>query len=249
MCPTSRRSLPAAPSLPAALHRVLRPVHHCIHLMRVLGRYSKEQAAAVGARSWCQGKEWLLRLSATRGLEKPLLGLWELGNTRNRHCSIPQGKEIRLHSPTPETHWRKLLLGCVSCMGFNPKHTVKSKQERWQTATSPPLSALFVKDILSTALAALRKEEQCGAWEAICWYALRALEVWGTGRRRRELRDSALDKARYVPEHHCLVLAYAEMNPYPDVCWSRVSVLVLWGFFSSLSLFFVGFGGRFLLQH
>lgn len=92
------------------------------------------------------------------GLEKPLLGLWELGNTRNRHCSIPQGKEIRLHSATPETHWRKLLLGCVSFMGFNPKHTVKSKQERWQMATSPLLSALFMKVILSTALAALRKE-------------------------------------------------------------------------------------------
>lgn len=44
----------------------------------------------------------------------------------------------------PETRWRKLLLGCVSCMGFNPKHTVKSKQERWQMATSPLLSALFI---------------------------------------------------------------------------------------------------------
>lgn len=37
----------------------------------------------------------------------------------------------------PETQWTKLSLGCVFCIGFNPKCTVKSKQWDWQMATTP----------------------------------------------------------------------------------------------------------------
>lgn len=86
VCPTSCSSLPAAPFPPPALPRVLRPVHYCVH-----GAYSllhKEWAAppqvpGLGARA--RNSSYT---SAVRELQQPLLGLWELGNTRNRHCPV-----------------------------------------------------------------------------------------------------------------------------------------------------------------
>lgn len=86
VCPNSRSSLPAAPSLPAALRGVLGPERPCIHdtcagkVQRGVG------STSAASRSWCQNQEWLLWLSAARRVEKPLLRLWELGNTRNGHC-------------------------------------------------------------------------------------------------------------------------------------------------------------------
>lgn len=83
-----------------------------------------------------------------------------------------QEKEVRLRNLMLEIQWRKLLLGFISCLGFNPKHTAEDKQEQMANGDiSTPLCFAYA---LSSALAALRKQER-GAWEAICWCALHAM--------------------------------------------------------------------------
>lgn len=83
VCPTSCSSLPTAPSPPPALPRVLRPVHHCVHDADSLPH--KERAAPLQVPGLGATARNSSCTSAVRELQKPLLGLWELGNTRNRH--------------------------------------------------------------------------------------------------------------------------------------------------------------------
>lgn len=73
----------------------------------------------------------------------------------------------------PETHWAKLPLGSVPCLGVSPKHSVRSKKEQRQHL----LSAWLTKVILCTVLAALREEQHSGVQEGIIWCALHILEV------------------------------------------------------------------------
>lgn len=64
--------------LPSQMEK--RPEHHCRCRMDVLGRYSRDWAALPQMPG--QGEAQQLSLL----LERPFLGLWELGSTRNRHC-------------------------------------------------------------------------------------------------------------------------------------------------------------------
>lgn len=84
-------------------------------------------------------------------------------------CSTEGDKSAQSHARDPRG---KLPLGFVSCLGVNPKLSVRSKKEQWQHL----YSALLVKVILCTVLAALRKEQHCGVQQVIVWCVLRALE-------------------------------------------------------------------------
>lgn len=89
-------------------------------------------------------------------------------------CSTEGGsKGVQSHARDP---LGKLPLGSVPCVGVNPKLSVRSKQEQWQHLRS----ALLMKVILGTVLAALRNEQHCGVQEGISWCARHPLEVWGT---------------------------------------------------------------------